>query len=235
MKVWFNTKKISFNQINVFPSQLSALFILIVTLVWTAEAAKGGAKSVINRKRPRGRGNTYIGNNHSDDGVDTATRGETTHYTTVMALTRSVPLVSRHGTHHWQWQLWLWAVCRSLLLHQEERNTAQPGHEGEAEGQETLHWTLLSQEEKEQQERGENWYIWNLTCCCSQHHYFTIFYLLHEKKFLITGVGLILFFVICFKMSQWDGKKIQITQFTLLACSRIISIITISSGVFISS
>ena len=57
-------------------SQLSLLLLFLALFVWRSEAAKGGAKSVINRNRQRGRGNSYIGNNHSDDGADTGTGKE---------------------------------------------------------------------------------------------------------------------------------------------------------------
>merc|ERR1719384_1632957 len=53
--------------------KLSLLLLFLAVFVWRCEAAKGGAKSVINRNRQRGRGNSYIGNNHSDDGADTGT------------------------------------------------------------------------------------------------------------------------------------------------------------------
>merc|ERR1712141_746529 len=55
--------------------KLSLLLLSLALFVWTCEAAKGGAKSVINRKRQRGPGNSYIGNHHSDDGAETGIGG----------------------------------------------------------------------------------------------------------------------------------------------------------------
>merc|ERR1712062_690710 len=55
--------------------KLSLLLLCLTVFLWRCEAAKGGAKSVINRNRQRGRGNSYIGNNHSDDGADAGGTG----------------------------------------------------------------------------------------------------------------------------------------------------------------
>ena len=41
-----------------------------------------------------------------------------------------------------------WALCRSVLLHQEKRNNALRQHDGEAEEEENMRWTLLSDEIK---------------------------------------------------------------------------------------
>ena len=41
-----------------------------------------------------------------------------------------------------------WALCRSVLLHQEERNNALRQYDGEAEEEENMRWTLLSDEIK---------------------------------------------------------------------------------------
>ena len=126
MKVWLTAKtkwvgdSRSFHSI----SQLSLLLLCLTVFLWRCEAAKGGAKSVINRNRQRGRGNSYIGNNHSDDGADAAGTGKQRKN---QSQTRPRHSFVRSGGKIHRWRnfgpgAWYGPLCRSLLLHQEKRN-----------------------------------------------------------------------------------------------------------------
>ena len=75
-----------------------------------------------------------------------------------------------------------------------------------------MHWTLLSNEVKRKEE--EQWRKLN-SCLVVLDMIiisFSTFLCFAGRTFLITGVGWNLFFVICLKMSQFDGKKIQTTN-----------------------
>merc|ERR1711997_1330579 len=54
--------------------KLSLWLLFLALFVWSCEAAKGGAKSVINRKRQRGPGNSYNTHNR-DDGAEAGIGG----------------------------------------------------------------------------------------------------------------------------------------------------------------
>ena len=122
-------------------------------MVWTCEAAKGGAKSVINRKRQRGPGSSYNGNHHSDDGAEAG--NQVANLTSVHC--RSFFLRYWGNTQWWRDSGYVGhrAMCRGLLLRQEKRNSRGGKYYGETEEEETMHWTLLSEEEKRKEGSGE--------------------------------------------------------------------------------
>ena len=113
MKVWLTAKtkwvgdSRSFHSI----SQLSLLLLCLTVFLWRCEAAKGGAKSVINRNRQRGRGNSYIGNNHSDDGADAAGTGKQRQNQSQTRPRHS--FCQERGKNSQVAELWAWSLARA--------------------------------------------------------------------------------------------------------------------------
>ena len=96
-------------------------------------------------------------------------------------------------------------MCRSLLLREEKRVNCRQTNNGETKEKETLHWTLLPNEEERKE--GSLDVVLDMIIIL-----FSTFLSFSGKSVLISGVGWNLFFVICSKVSQLDGKKIQITN-----------------------
>ena len=105
---------------DLYISQLSRVLLFLGFLVWTCEAAKGGAKSVINRKRQRGPGSSYIGNHHSDDGAEAGN-----YCPGNISLRSTAGLSQVWGEHslvaaHWAWSRELGLVSGSVTTSRKE-------------------------------------------------------------------------------------------------------------------
>ena len=123
--------------------------LVLVMMIQESEAAKGGAKSVINRnRRQRNRGGHGIGGHHGDDNM--VDRGENLNLKHIVKEQHF--FLSRRQSHHWYGRLGEETMYWSLLLHQEERNQAERRDEGEDEEEETMHWTLSQEEDESHQE-----------------------------------------------------------------------------------
>ena len=123
--------------------------LVLVMTIQESEAAKGGAKSVINRnRRQRNRGGHGIGGHHGDDNM--VDRGENLNLKHIVKKQHFI--LSRRQSHHWNGRLGEETLYWSLLLHQEERNQAERRDEGEDEEEETMHWTLSQEEDESHQE-----------------------------------------------------------------------------------
>ena len=123
--------------------------LVLVMMIQESEAAKGGAKSVINRnRRQRNRGGHGIGGHHGDDNM--VDRGENLNLKHIVKEQHF--FLSRRQSHHWNGRLGKETMYWSLLLHQEERNQAERRDEGEDEEEETMHWTLSQEEDESHQE-----------------------------------------------------------------------------------